>query len=252
MMLNRITLLIFSLFLFGCDSILGGYYVPMPIERDRVLSVVKSLQNKNINYSTDRINKIGMDINTPDVNGRTLLIASIMAEDFKVTKKLLKLGGNPNFVPETYSGKTALALAASYKDNSFLKLLLSRGADINFQNTNQSGRSKPYPIFNAIASRRTENIEFMMENGARTNVLNAFGYSPLMDAAATAQWEVVYLLLKYGADYSFGATKDSSFIKIFERNGLNVSGKAGEWRRKIVNLLDDQENIHVKLRVPLM
>lgn len=108
-----------------------------------------------------RMLNTGIDINSLDQDGRTVLMYASFDGHTELMRDLLKRGVNVN-LQDNY-GRTALMLASSGPFPDAVKLLLDHGADPNI-------------------------------------VDKAEKYSALMYAAAEGQLEVVKILLKYHAD----------------------------------------------------
>ena len=74
---------------------------------------------------------------------------------------------------EDSSGRTALHFAAAGSDSvDILQLLLNNGAEANSQS-----RGGETPLMKAIASNKSENVKFLLENGANPALQNACGRS---------------------------------------------------------------------------
>ena len=90
-------------------------------------------------------------------------------------------------------GKTALQWAASHGDISLAKLLLNRGADINW-----IGQYFHTALHYATISDKPDMVKWLLENGAEINT-NSDGRSPLHIAAVRGNLQIVKHLLDYGA-----------------------------------------------------
>lgn len=181
-------------------------------------------------------------------DNRTLLIESIINEDFEQVKLLLELNADPNEIPNGYEGKSAMAWASAYKSDKYLQLLLEHGGDPNLRNVSQ--RTMPYPVYVAIMTDRTENLELLLKSGANSNVVDGAGLTPAMLAATSGSWEMVMLLIEAGADVSFKNERGGNLLSLIEMVGAGVNGKEAKWRAKVVNYLRN-EGMKVNLRVPL-
>ena len=95
-----------------------------------------------------------------DINMR--LIHEIHSRNVLNVKKLLKIGGDPNF-NESNSGRTPLLHASSIKNNAkIVKLLIQHGAEIDFQD-DYNGFT---PLQCAIYDRRFKNATLLLDAGA--------------------------------------------------------------------------------------
>ena len=234
----------------GCNagnSLMENYNVDAD-NKKLIGKLGKSLASNDLNEAKNFIKDENFNINMPDKDGRTLLIASIMSENYAITEKLLKLGANPNFLHDTYKSKSAMGWAAAYKDDSYLKLLLQYDGDVNLLNEKQ--RPYPYPIYNAIAVNSMGNLRFLIENGANTDVVDKTGLTPIMLASTAGKWEMIMMMLEAGADISFKNKWGEDAASYIEDAGLGTVGKDNEWRKKVVQFIESK-GVKLKLRIPL-
>ncbi|MCL2888259.1 MAG: ankyrin repeat domain-containing protein [Elusimicrobia bacterium] len=112
---------------------------------------------------------------------------AVRAGDYKAVEAFLNKGVSPNEGEEISGGSTPLMLAAFNGDEDIIKLLLSRGADINARDK-QDGTA----IDTAAFMGRTELVEFMLSKGA-TITADTIASSGLDE-------HMIALLKKHGAD----------------------------------------------------
>ncbi len=95
--------------------------------------------------------------------------------------------------------KSPLMIACSRGDLELVKLLISKGASINFLS-----KTGDTPLSSAVSSGNFELVQFIIESGAGKNL----GNSPLSNALRlkdkTKADEIANYLLKKGVKYSFG------------------------------------------------
>ena len=98
-------------------------------------------------------------------------------------------------------GFTPLGLAAYFGRIANLTLLVENGADVNAVSQNQM---YVRPLHSAVAHRQADisliMAKCLLESGAQVNVIQRGGWTPLHQAAAHGNPEMVDLLLNYGAD----------------------------------------------------
>lgn len=98
-------------------------------------------------------------------------------------------------------GFTPLGLAAYFGQIANLILLVENGADVNAVSRNQM---QVRPLHSAVAHRQADISLIMakrlLESGAQVNPIQHGGWTPLHQAAAHGNLEMVDLLLNYGAD----------------------------------------------------
>ena len=121
----------------------------------------------------------------------TALILAGRYNELDTIKLLLSRGANVN---EAAGGVTALMLSALYGDPPTLRYLLRRGADVNARS--DDGRTA---LMYAAEDGEDENIEVLLEAGANPNRTDAEGKTALMWAAEDGNDEAVRLLLEAGA-----------------------------------------------------
>lgn len=96
---------------------------------------------------------------------------------------------------------TLLQYAMMGANTECFKILMNRGADINYQDT--TGAT---PLYCAVSSFRIQFMKMIITYGADTNKPNYFGYTPLHIASSQNRIESVRLLLEAGADPSLKNT----------------------------------------------
>lgn len=93
-------------------------------------------------------------------------------------------------------------MRASCGDVVAIKSLLNKGARVNWKE-DQRGNT---PLLEATNCRSTDNVRFLIDNGADVNMKNNYGVTPLMNAASHGHADVVKLLLDKGADVNAKTT----------------------------------------------
>jgi ankyrin repeat protein len=125
--------------------------------------------------------------------------------------KLLERGAEVNALDN--QGSSALMFAAVKNDVEIMRLLLKFGAEI--ENKNHSGKTA---LSIAIAWGHKEAINFLVEQGANTNIdlnyLNDDDLTPLMIAVEKNDLELVNLLIKLGADVNLKNKDDETALTI--------------------------------------
>ena len=138
----------------------------------------------------------GVDPNTRDINGDTILLFASSRDRIEIVKLLLQSGAEPNLV-NTYSGSTPLHLASSYGYTDIVRLLLEAGANPNI--TNGNGNT---PLHLASSSGYTDIVRLLLETGANPNIRDRNGNTPLISASSRDRIEIVKMLLEHGVDPS--------------------------------------------------
>jgi CDK inhibitor PHO81 len=91
--------------------------------------------------------------------------------------------------------QSAFTYAASNGHTRIMSVLLALGANVNASSDENSCQ----PIFCATYNGQTEAVRFLLNHGAKLDVIESVGWTPLMDAAAGGHTETVRLLLSRGA-----------------------------------------------------
>ena len=142
----------------------------------------------------------GVDPNTRDIHGLTLLHAAAWCGDKSAAELLLKAGADPN--ARDAEGNTPLHVAARRMFPQVALLLLKHGADPNARNAR--GET---PLH--IAARGDERtfgssnyavVSILVKHGADVNARDKDGNTPLHYAVARCAFATASLLLKHGAD----------------------------------------------------
>lgn len=171
---------------------------------------------------------IGADPNIPNNSyGDSPLITSISNENLKITKALVKAGGDINY--RDFDGDAPLIIAAARGHLKIVDFLIEKGADVNIQNNNGRTalmwasannhiavvtsllKAKADPnlkssyygdtaLHYAISNGNNRVVRQLIVGGADFNLPNNIGLSPLTLAARNNKAEEARLLLSAGAE----------------------------------------------------
>jgi ankyrin repeat protein len=119
---------------------------------------------------------------------------AMLDRDHSAFRNLLESGADPG-AGDAY-GRTALHLAAMGKDTYWLNELLGRGTSPDLPNT----ITHAPPLFDALRARLPENIDRLLEGGARLDMRDRNGTTPLHQAAIVNDPASVLKFLEGGAD----------------------------------------------------
>ncbi|SDK26476.1 Ankyrin repeat [Ferrimonas sediminum] len=163
----------------------------------------------------DELVSQGVDINSRGTSDATALFWAMKNE--KGFEHLLKIGADPNVIFE--DGGSVMHWVSRKKDCSMLILALKYEGNPNLK----AGMFYRAPIFEMITVGKNDGIApcftTLLNNGADINSVDAQGKSPLLSAADLARYDIVYYLLKMGADYTLedkSGRSINSFIESHE------------------------------------
>lgn len=151
-------------------------------------------------------------VNHKNRDGATALMACAN-KPVEYAELLLKHGADPNL--QDNNGVCALLLAMREKNYDLMRLLLKNKADPDLKvhqpndkiaelltklNKDKNGKElKTYIIFFAVIDKDLEVMKILLDNGAKVNVFDNIGFTPL-DIAVQGKWtDRIKLLRQYGA-----------------------------------------------------
>ncbi len=166
------------------------------------------------------------EVNKKEQKAAQTLIDAVLVDDLRQLESLLADGFNPNSADD--HGLTALMVAAGRGKLGLVKLLLSKGADVNTQN--YAGKwpmgGKTALMF-AASEGHLATVNEILLAGSTLDTQDADGETALMKAASNGHFEVVKLLLSAGAD-----------VRIENKNGETALAQAESMGQlKIAELL---------------
>ena len=135
----------------------------------------------------------GMDANTADQNGTTLVMYAARSGNVKLLEQLLS--HHANILKNNNYGDTAISLSALEGHLDCVLLLAKSGADLNPSNTWT-------PLNYAAFNGHLEVATYLIEHGAIIDAPAPNGMTPLMLAARNGHLAVVQMLLDKHANAS--------------------------------------------------
>lgn len=140
---------------------------------------------------------------------------------------------NPNIIFQR-DGTCSTSFAAKLDDPWFLDEVLAHGGNVNIRNP-QNGRT---PLFEAIASGRKDNARRLIAAGAGMNTLDRLGETPLIMAAVSQKFDLVYDMLLAGADPTTKTSWNGATILYVVRHSTVLpTAPEYQWKLKVVELL---------------
>ncbi|CAH0552635.1 unnamed protein product [Brassicogethes aeneus] len=169
--------------------------------------------------------KAGRSININDNHGNTPVHIAVINNNVTILKFILEvkslLVNSRNF-----KGETALFLAVRYQFTDIVLLMLQAGANVNLPNNEEVT-----PLHNA--SNNPEIAHLLIKNGAKLDVIDYGGDTPLNEAVSSGCLEVVCMLLYYNADANACSDHNlTPFMKALIREDIEI-------QRTLFNYVDD-------------
>lgn len=134
--------------------------------------------------------KRGVDINTVDRDGNTLLFQAVRRDVPGLVDYLVQHRARLNV--RNRNGETALSIAAFLGRSMYVQRLVEAGADVNIYGWS--------PLAYAAYNGHAEIADYLLKHGAQIDAKTENGSSALFFAARFGHIEVVKLLLKNEAD----------------------------------------------------
>lgn len=146
------------------------------------------------------------DINTSFNRGLTLLCFAVNQGDLETTALMIDTGANVNARSTIYhdssplhqSGTvtyTPLTLAITNGNSDIAKMLLEKGADVNYRDNFDNT-----PLIYASLMGHTKMVRILINMNADINSRNTWGKTALMYAASAGHKNIIETLLSAGAD----------------------------------------------------
>jgi ankyrin repeat protein len=157
--------------------------------------------------------KAGADPQSANAEGETALMLVARTGNLEAAKLLLKAGARVD-AREKWGGQTALIWAAAQNQPAMIRLLASKGADVNARSIvrdwerrmtaeerpkdlNRGGMSA---LMFAARDGFPDAVRALLEVGAEVDFADPDGSTPLLVALMNGHWDVAKLLIDAGAD----------------------------------------------------
>ncbi|MCU0897267.1 MAG: ankyrin repeat domain-containing protein [Burkholderiales bacterium] len=151
----------------------------------------------------------GMDANSTNAQGRTLLMQAAWDGHIEIVQLLLDKRARLNV--RNPSGETAIMLAAMRGNLAVVELLYNKGAEIN-----HSGWT---PLHYCAWESKTEVCRFLVAKKADVNARAPNDSTPLMVASRQGAQEVVRLLLANGANPNLESDRGMTAMELALKAG---------------------------------
>ncbi len=171
-------------------ALIFGLQLSMPIAAASLDDLLNAAKMGDATAVTRMVSQ-GMDINSTDQNGNSLLILAAREDQPRVVEALAKQRGI-KLNARNAAGDSALMLASLKGHLEVVQLLLAAGAEYDHSGWN--------PLLYAAFDGRLAVVELLLSKGANPNAKAPNLATPLMFAARNGHEDVVVRLLKAGAD----------------------------------------------------
>ncbi len=192
----------------------------------------------------ERLLREGADINARELgDGATPLIVATQREHVPVVRLLLSRGANVNAHDDR--GQTALMYVSN---DDIARLLIQRGADINAK-----GDDGAAMLMRAAGEGRVEVVRVLLSRGAAVDATDARGWTPLMAAIDQGFPEVARVLIQKRAGVNAqddrgwtplihaASAKDKGTLKLLLEKGANPNIKNKTGYAALMYASDDPE-----------
>lgn len=200
---------------------------------DRRVRELADAAAKGKNEKLDELIAEGVDVNSRGTKDATPLFWAMKNDSIDGFKKLLELGADPNFI--FGDGGTVIHWAVRLENSDFLRFALDYGGNPNLV----AGQRRLTPLFKA---RGGDSINMLLKYGADPNVQESRGNTPVIMAAGLGRYDIAYVLLNNGADYSLKNDFGENLLdRIASMRNVFVSGSAQEKSLKqVINWLSER------------
>jgi ankyrin repeat protein len=180
----------------------------------------------------DRILRRGVNVNGKGKYGITPIFSAFQARNKAGFKALLERGADPNLI---FDGYSLLNEIAGYSSTYFMKLALEYGANPNLVQP----RLGEIPLYVAVSPYGKQNVPLLIKAGAVLDRSDSEGETPLMNAALSNQYDIVYMLLKASANFrsknKWG--HDLRWYVDLSTHNMNKSSHMWETLQKVITFL---------------
>lgn len=196
---------------------------------NQIDEIIKNAQEAKDSAEVQRLQSLLLE--TPDpISKKTPLQLSILTRKLiKSTRKLIRLGANPNVVDQ--SGKTPLYEAVLKGDPKTIGLLLEKKADPNLSKDNHH-----LPLYNAIKHGNEAIIDLLLEHGADLKLLIQQYPYILQVAVLKCSVKILKLLVQNGADVDEDHQGETPIVTASEVGNMPA----------IQFLISHRANVHIR------
>jgi ankyrin repeat protein len=184
----------------------------------------------------------GIDVNTPDLRGHTLLYIASFYGHCELLKAIIDRGADINI--KTSTGYTPLHEACFRGNKNIVEILLKNGADINVRNNNGE---TPLHCVGTINHKNIINL--LLSYGADINIRTNKGFTPLRLAFINNHYDIVSTFLDKNANIDefdinkFPEQFRTRYIPLFERAKLKRHIRKYRYLTNLKRKVEDRRRI---------
>jgi ankyrin repeat protein len=186
---------------FAFLALVIAFALPVPAFAGAYEDMEEALVRSDTDAVIALINR-GMEVNTVDRQGNTLLIQSIQRDLPELFDYLMQRRARINI--RNRNGETALSIAAYLGRASYVRRLVDAGAEVNFFGWP--------PLVYAAYNGHTEIVDYLIGRGAEIDAKTENGSTALFFASRFGHIETVKALLKHRADPNIVNDKDETAV----------------------------------------
>ncbi len=148
------------------------------MSEDRMFPMQLALKYDNTEFVKVALKK-GYDYNEEDINGMNMVHSAVLFDSINSLQMILNYDAYQDYIPELINaqddyGSTPLHIAAQFKKNDILNLLLEKEAKLNIQDL--AGKT---PLFLACEYGNLDALDKLINKGADLNIKTSSDHSAL-------------------------------------------------------------------------
>ena len=193
------------------------------------VTMAKYVQANDLDGIARRVED-GADVNGVGNRGATPLFWAMRTGAKESFVCLLRLGANPNTAIDGDTG--LLHMAVSNPDSFYLITLLDFGADPNMIEPGGLGLTPLFYTFNTSGrAGELSRVAMLVEAGAEVDQRSGQGAVPILNAAASIRYDIVFYLIQQGAESTAHERKgrDLEFYTRYHDGALRSDAPQRYW-----------------------
>lgn len=180
----------------------------------------------NIKIVERLLKEKGVDVNHPNVAGRTPLISAAIEGHAEIGKLLIQKGADKAIDEQDKLGWRALTAAGWQGHTDFVQLLIEENVDVTVTDTIGT------PLMHAVRSNHPDTVRVLAKAGLSVDARDMYNYTPLMRAAERGYTDMTRVLIDLGADVNASTKAGTTALKLallenhFDTSQILVDQKA--------------------------